>query len=355
MSHSTFVIPPHLRRFDPTYDVLFKYLFEDEELLKGLLNRVLHLQEGELIAALTYLDRQPSPDQHEHRGVIFDLLVTDQADKRYEIEIQRSDVGAQLNRALYYGARLLGAQLREGEGFDELLPVHVVMFTKFTLFADVHPVRTFYPTPYLVNEASSQLTLEETTPHLEPFDFRDVSHYAQRARLHKKERELKEMRELLSVTIIELTKPIQALASPAQQCLTVLSLDAQEPSQELTMNSAAHPPQKKLYKPEEDPWVQSFYKRLERFAGDPEHVADYERVERALRDHVTMMSYATETGREEGFRDGEEVGLKRGLEQGLEQGLERGKLLALKWSVAALKQLGQPEDELKRLLQLTHA
>ena len=114
-----FPIPERLLRLDPTYDLLFKYLFDDELLLTGLLNRALHLQEGELITTLTYLDRQPSPDQHEHRGVIFDLLVTDQANKRYELEIQRSDVGAQLNRALYYGARLLGAQLREGEGFDE--------------------------------------------------------------------------------------------------------------------------------------------------------------------------------------------------------------------------------------------
>ena len=50
-------VPRSLLRLDCTLDVVFKYLFEDAELLMGFLNRVLHLQEGELITELQYLDR----------------------------------------------------------------------------------------------------------------------------------------------------------------------------------------------------------------------------------------------------------------------------------------------------------
>ena len=374
-----FPIPERVLRLDPTYDLLFKYLFDDELLLTGLLNRALHLQEGELITELTYLDREVSPQHQQHRGVIFDLLVTDQRGERYEVEVQRRDEGAQLVRALYYGARLLSAQLTSSAPFAELLPVRVVMFTKFSLFPDPHPARTFYPTPYLINEESSQRPLAERTPHLEPFDLSHLTRYAQRERFKRKERELEQLRELLSVTIIELTKDFSSLTEPAQRSLQLLAHDVQEPAMNSTTKTHAQlTSQVNALKKDrlaemikDDPWVERFYKRLDQFAGDPQKVREYEYTERALRDHVSSLDYALQNGieqgieqglekglkqgREEGREKGREEGLEQGREEGLEQGLERGKLLALKQSVAALKQLAQPEDEIKRLLQLTQA
>ena len=95
----TITISRRAQRLDPTLDPTFKYLFRDEELLKELLNRVLHLPDGERLTALTYQEGAQPPEGEERRGVIFDLLVTDQRGRRYEVEIQRHDKGAQLLRA----------------------------------------------------------------------------------------------------------------------------------------------------------------------------------------------------------------------------------------------------------------
>jgi len=346
-------VPRSLLRLDCTLDVVFKYLFEDAELLMGFLNRVLHLQEGELITALQYLDRAGGPQRLGHRGVIFDLLVTDQAGVTYEVELQRLDQGAQLSRVFYYGARLLSAQLSEGDDFSQLKPVRVVLLTRFELFPDPHPARTFYPTPYLISAATQGLNLEGRAPLNVGFDLSNLTHYHQKKAFERRARELSEMRQLLNVTVVEFTKDLSALTSPAQRCLTPLSPTAKE---ERLMNSSnpTHPIEPAELSAEEelvelpegypdDPWVRSYYARLQRFAGDPSKVAEYERADRDLKNHLTYVRFAERTGREEGFEAGHAVGHAEARAQ------------LLRVTIPSLLSVGKSPEEICALLQLTDA
>ncbi|MBM4292879.1 MAG: Rpn family recombination-promoting nuclease/putative transposase, partial [Deltaproteobacteria bacterium] len=281
---------------DPTLDPAFKYLFNDPELLMGLLNRVLHLPDHEQITALTYLNTAHGPDHDERRGVIFDLLVTDAQGARYEVEVQRNDKSAQLLRAQYYGAKLLAAQLKEGQGYTELKPVRVIMFTRFDLFPDPHPARTYHPTPYLISAQESHLPLEERRPHLEPFDLSARRHYAHKETLERKQREANAARRLATFTLIELSKDLTPLSASCQRALRALTPPPQGPTPMSPKPAAdlALPPDLA-----EDPWVIAFYERLELFAGSPERVNEYNRTLKELADHVTRARLNREEGREE--------------------------------------------------------
>ena len=81
-----------------------------------------------------------------------------------------------------------------------------------------------------------------------------------------------------------------------------------------------------------DPWVVSFYQRLDRFAGDPARVADYERTLLELSDRVTELNKAHREGREEGREEERYQVLTRALRALLSAGTspdEAAVLLAL--------------------------
>ena len=277
--------------------------------------------------------------------MIFDLLVTDQRGRRYEVEIQRHDKGAQLLRAQYYGARLLGAQLSEAEDFALLTPVRVVMFTRFELFPDPHPARTYHLTPYLITEQQSHLPLHARAPHLDPFDLSHATHYLTQQRRARIQRDAEEARQLMTFTFVELCKDLAPLSAPCQRALRALS---PAPNQEETMNATPRNPNDRVPLPPHlanDPWVVSFYQRLDRFAGDPARVADYERTLLELSDRVTEINAA--------LRDELDKGIDIGLERGLKQGLEQGREEILSTAISALLSAGKTPEEVSALLALT--
>ena len=299
----------------------------------------------------------------------------------YEVELQRQDQGAQLSRALYYGARLLSAQLKESSYFDDLKPVKVIFLTRFELFPDPHPARTLYPTPYLIQRETQGIPLIERSPFIEPFDLSHISHHHQKKAFERKEKELEEMRELLSVTLVELTKDLSELTEPAQRCLKALSpqYELSDPftsqSQEEAMNSAHKKPyvpnpddyentadyeEQLVELPEgwpDDPWVRAFYSRLQRFAGDPQKVGEYDRAERNLRDHASLLRFVETTGRETGYEEGREAGHAAGHAEGHAEGHATGQAKAraelLRVTIPSLLNAGKSPQEVAELLQLS--
>ena len=77
--------------YDPTSDLLFKYLFEVKQTLIPFLNWILHLAPNHQIVDLTYLGQEENRSNPIHRGVIFDLRVLDQQGVTYNVEIQKAD------------------------------------------------------------------------------------------------------------------------------------------------------------------------------------------------------------------------------------------------------------------------
>ena len=65
-----------------------------------------------------------------HRSVRLDILATDSAGRRINVEIQRSDKGAGRKRARYNSSMMDANLLRKGENFDELPDTYVVFITE---------------------------------------------------------------------------------------------------------------------------------------------------------------------------------------------------------------------------------
>ena len=147
--------------YDPTSDLLFKYLFEVKQTLIPFLNWILHLAPNHQIVDLTYLGQEENRSNPIHRGVIFDLRVLDQQGVTYNVEIQKADEPAFLLRGLYYATRLMSKQLQKGDSFFKLQPTSVVLLTLFDLYPDELGTRVFWMTPYEVSAQTKGLNSEE--------------------------------------------------------------------------------------------------------------------------------------------------------------------------------------------------
>ncbi len=75
-----------------------------------------------------------------HRSVRLDILATDSAGRRINVEIQRSDKGTGRKRARYNSSMMDANLLRKGENFDELPDTYVVFITEHDVIGDGQPL-----------------------------------------------------------------------------------------------------------------------------------------------------------------------------------------------------------------------
>ena len=81
-------VEPKIDLVDPKLDLVFKAVFSDKELLIAFLNAVLNLLKDKKITDMIYQDRVISGNFPKDKGPILDLLVLDQSQENYHIEIQ---------------------------------------------------------------------------------------------------------------------------------------------------------------------------------------------------------------------------------------------------------------------------
>ena len=70
------------------------------------------------------------------RGVRFDVFARDSKGREYDIEIQRSDHGAEPRRARYNSALMDANALKSGEDFDKLRDTYVIFITENDVMGD---------------------------------------------------------------------------------------------------------------------------------------------------------------------------------------------------------------------------
>lgn len=75
-----------------------------------------------------------------NRSVRLDVLATDSAGRKINVEIQRSDKGAGRKRARYNSSMMDANLLQKGEKFDELPETYVVFITEHDLIGDGQPL-----------------------------------------------------------------------------------------------------------------------------------------------------------------------------------------------------------------------
>ncbi|MGN0266111.1 MAG: PD-(D/E)XK nuclease family transposase [Lachnospiraceae bacterium] len=76
----------------------------------------------------------------EGRSVCLDVYATDSQGKKYDIEIQRSDFGADPHRARYHSSMIDVDNLHAGQRFDELPNSYVIFITENDIWKQGDPV-----------------------------------------------------------------------------------------------------------------------------------------------------------------------------------------------------------------------
>lgn len=75
-----------------------------------------------------------------NRSVRLDILATDSAGDKYNIEIQRADKGAGRKRARYNSSMMDVNLLKKGDNFDQLPEIYVVFITEHDVMGKGKPV-----------------------------------------------------------------------------------------------------------------------------------------------------------------------------------------------------------------------
>ena len=75
-----------------------------------------------------------------HRSVRLDIVATDSAGRKINVEIQRSDKGAGRKRARYNSSMMDANLLRKGADFAELPETYVVFITEHDVIGDGQPL-----------------------------------------------------------------------------------------------------------------------------------------------------------------------------------------------------------------------
>lgn len=129
---------------NPRTDYGFKYLFGDEETLRGFLNEALRGEPGfEPIASIEYDNKELEKLNKEKRGVVYDLLCTTDTGKRFIVEMQKGKQSYFIDRSIYYLAKSIVAQEEKGADWKfEYSPVYMVSILEFTIDALGDKVRT---------------------------------------------------------------------------------------------------------------------------------------------------------------------------------------------------------------------
>ena len=109
-----------------TDDYMFGAIMKNEEICKGVIERLLHIKVEKL--ELITLQKDISP-YYETRGVRFDVYVKD-SDKVYDIEIQNRAYQEIEKRSRYYQTMMDMDMLAKGSSFKDLKESYVIFICK---------------------------------------------------------------------------------------------------------------------------------------------------------------------------------------------------------------------------------
>jgi len=128
-------VTPTRGLLDPKLDLVFKRLFaESPDLLVDLINAVRHDEPP--VVGLHIRNPHIAATELKGKHIILDIWAQDATGQQFDIEMQTSKHAGWNARSVYYMARALGEQLKEGEGYDHIQPVIGIHLMDFDLFAE---------------------------------------------------------------------------------------------------------------------------------------------------------------------------------------------------------------------------
>jgi predicted transposase/invertase (TIGR01784 family) len=133
-----------MEKINPRVDIAFKKIFgveENKDLLISLVNSI--VGDSDRIVEVTLLNPYNPQQFKSDKLSIVDIKAKSETGKRYNIEIQISDVGDYDKRALYYWAKLYTEQLQSGDDYSSLskaIGIHILNFTSIVDTEKYHNV-----------------------------------------------------------------------------------------------------------------------------------------------------------------------------------------------------------------------
>lgn len=127
-----------IRKLRPIDDEFMRYLFKDNIPLAQLVLRIIT---GKPDLVITELETQRDLKKlMGARSICLDAYGTDSAGKKYDLEIQRSDRGADPHRARYHSSALDVENLKAGQSFNELPDTYIIFITERDIYGAGEPL-----------------------------------------------------------------------------------------------------------------------------------------------------------------------------------------------------------------------
>ena len=140
-------MPEPRRKIRATADTFVHYLFAtpgNEHILLAFVNAVQEDAGRPLVKETQVLNPfNPKTFITDKRSII-DIKAIAKNDRSFVIEFQVAPSKAFLSRALYYWARAYTAQIKQGDDYEKLLPVVVIIVACFLLCEDLETIRNTF-------------------------------------------------------------------------------------------------------------------------------------------------------------------------------------------------------------------
>jgi len=268
--------------YNPLNDYLFKFVFGREErkrITLSFLNAILGREGDDELADITFVDRELDPNFGEDKLSRLDIYGVASDGSKINIEVQLVNYGDMQKRTLYYWARMYQS-LHKGEEYESLTRSITINLMNFRLLPQECPHNMYG----LYDIASGHRLTEDLEIH-----------FLEIPKFHVKS--VKEMKRL-------------------EKWLAYFSnkLNEQE-TEELAMSEAAINEAIQA----EHVFMQSEVERWQ-----------YEQREKALRDYISGMRHAHQTGLAKGLAKGRAAGREEGRAEGHTEGTQQAMLQSLR-------------------------
>ena len=148
-----------MRYYDPKYDITFKKVFNNSDLLISFLNALLPLKDDEQIESIEYLSPEMLPKTPDGKFSIVDVCCNDKKGRQFIVEMQMVWSEEFKTRVLFNASKAYVNQLEKGEDYKLLRPVYSLNLVNGVFEKDL-PEDEFYHFYQLVHERHTEKVIE---------------------------------------------------------------------------------------------------------------------------------------------------------------------------------------------------
>ena len=276
---------PH--NIDRRRDRYFKFLMcapERKSILLDFINTTLQLMKYMPLVSIELTDRELDTDFRDGKSLRLDILGTAEDGRMVNIELQRRSGGEFIKRALYNSSTLIHRQLNEGSFYNTLRQTIFVGLLDFSLFTD--SAKWYWDFTLQNSETHRILTDDLLILFIE---------------MKKLDSKLDELRRQAKENKLD-TKELSARLALWGGYISNKGVDV------VAQLTQADPIFKEVLKAEKDYW------------GDKRNRFIQYLEEKAERDAISELAWATQQGIQQGIEQGIEQGIGEGIARGLAEG-----------------------------------